>query len=574
MTVHHPEKKGHHLLAGLNTLRFQVVFIMLLCYFIPTLLLGVFMHTVLLRGLRERTNAALTSEAEHAWTLTTQNIDHAVSLGRDAIYDGELADSFSRWRAGGISDAEYLRLSRGYLDRKYSREEVFSFAAYFPVSQPSLFMYTRSGNAEAVAFQQRGLPLALAEGESLDTRSRFAAYDGQLFLIRNLLNQRMERYGMLILGINREALLAPLSSVAEAWPASLSVQLDGFGEPDAFWSGIPQGLSDVSDSPNIRYARFSDSDDYTFRLQLTVDRRQQYREVYLFRWLTLGMFLLLIPVLLLIAFYVRRRIVRPVSLLSDASRRIEAGELGVTVPMHGGDELGDLGVAFSNMSLRIQDLIDKTYKEELALKNAQIQALQSRINPHFINNALEDINWQARMDGSATVSAMVSSLSVLLNATMGRRDRRMVTLREEMEVAEAYIYFVQQRFGTDLILERDLEEKALDSVVPLLTVQPVLENAVEHGIAPAGGGAISLRIQRAGSCLQITIRNTGKLLQPEDMEKIEAALRQEDVAGYHLGLANIASRLRLIYGGRAVIRIFSDEQHRTVVQMDIPQDAE
>ena len=572
MTERKHEKPKRRLAAAFNTLRFQVVFIMLLCYSVPALLLGVFTHTVLLRGLREKTNAALQTGAEHAWTLTTQNIEHAVALGRDAIYDGELADTFSQWSAGILSDAEYLRLSRGYLDRKYSREGLFAFAAYFPVSQPELFMYTRSGNAEALAFQRDSLPAVLRQGEALDTRSRFVEYGGQLYLIRNLMNLRMERYGMLILGIRPEALFAPLNGIAASWPAQLSLRLDDFGEWEEGWDALPQGLSDVPDSPNIRYLRASQSDDYTLRIQLTVNRRQQYKEVFWFRLLSIGMYLLLVPILLLIAFYVRRRIVKPITLLSDASRRIEAGELGVTVPMRGGDELGNLGVAFSNMSMRIQELIDKTYKEEIDLKNAQIQALQSRINPHFINNALEDINWQARIDGSETISAMVTSLSVLLNATMGRRDRRMVTLREEMEVADAYIYFVQQRFGSDLTVTRDMEEKALEGIVPLLTVQPVLENTVEHGIAPAGGGRIDLALRRAGSCLQIEIRNTGKPLQAEDRDKIDAALTGETMTGNHLGLANIANRLRLIYGGRAAIRVFTGPEGQTVVQMDIPQD--
>ncbi len=572
MTERKHEKNKCRLKAAFNTLRFQVVFIMLLCYFVPALLLGVFSHTVLLRGLREKTNAALQTSAEHAWTLATQNVEHAVALGREAIYDGELADTFSRWSAGALSDAEYLRLSRGYLDRRYSREGLFSFAAYFPVSQPELFMYTRSGNDEALAFQRNSLSKALRQGGELDTRCRFVEYSGQLYLIRNLMNLRMERYGMLILGIRPEVLFAPLNAIASSWPARLSVQLDDFGGGEEDWAALPRGLSDVPDSPDIRYVCSSRSDDYTLRILLTVDRRQQYKEVYWFGLLSIGMYLLLVPILLLIAFYVRKRIVKPITLLSDASRRIEAGELGVTVPMRGGDELGNLGVAFSNMSMRIQELIEKTYKEEIDLKNAQIQALQSRINPHFINNALEDINWQARIDGSATTSAMVTSLSVLLNATMGRRDRRMVTLREEMEVADAYIYFVQQRFGSDLTVARDMEEKTLESIVPLLTVQPVLENAVEHGIAPAGGGRIDLILHRAGSCLQIEIRNTGRPLQAEDREKINAALNGETAAGNHLGLANIANRLRLIYGGRAAIRAYSGPEGQTVVQMDIPQD--
>lgn len=177
----------------------------------------------------------------------------------------------------------------------------------------------------------------------------------QLHLARNLMNLRMERYGMLVLGLRRYALLAPLLQLADSWQGRVYIQLDDSGDTDLDWAAFPAGMTEAG--WEIRFCRQASSDEYTLRL-------------------------LLIPVLALLAWYVRKRIIKPITLLSSASRRIERGELGVT---------------FSNMSRRIEQLIDKTYKEELELKNAQIQALQSRINPHFLNNALEAINWQARI---------------------------------------------------------------------------------------------------------------------------------------------------------------------------------
>ncbi|MBR6185438.1 MAG: histidine kinase [Clostridia bacterium] len=555
--------------AAFGTLRFQMIAIMLLCYLLPALLLGFFTQTVLLESMRDKTEAALSSSVEHAWTLTTQQVEHAIFLARDAVYDGELADAYEDWRAGAIPDAEFLRLSRAYVDRKYSREGLFTFAAYYPVSRPDLFIYTRSGYQGAMTFLSGMQSDALRLGESLDTGSRFVEKDGKVYLIRNLMNLRMERYGMLVLGIDTEQMFSPIAQLAETWQGRVALRLDDAGDIDAPWDDLTDGLS-VQRS-NILYGKESQSDEYRLRLLVTLDQRTQYREYYQFRYLAIGIQLLLIPLLLLIAWYVNKRLIKPITLLSNASRRIENGELGVTVPMRGGDELGNLGVAFSNMSRRIEELIDKTYKEELALKNAQIQALQSRINPHFINNALEAINWEARMEKSTAIPAMVSALSVLLGASMARQDKRIVTLKEEMEVADAYIYFVEQRFGDSLSVTRQIDEAAEGCLLPLLTVQPVLENAVEHGIAPAGGGEIILSCRMTGSCVRIEIVNTGKTIAPEDRLKIDAALRGETSGGTHLGLANIADRLRLIYGGQAAIEVFSDGERRTVARIDVPQ---
>ena len=359
--------------AALASLRVQIVVLLVLCWLIPALVLSVFIQTTLIPGLRSKTASALHADAEHAWTLACQNIDGVIAQARDAIYDGELTSVYDSWHAGSLADAEFLRLSRSYVDRKYGRNSLLTFAAYFPVEAPGLYMYTRSGYMEAVSFLDGLQQQTLRLGETLDTRSRFLEAEGQLYLVRNLMNLRMERYGMLVLGLHREALLAPLLQLADSWHGRVRVQLDDSGDTDVDWDALPSGLTEEGEE--IRFCRQAAGDAYTLRLLLTLNKREQYREIYQFQYLALALYLLLIPVLVLLAFYVKKRIITPVTLLTNASRRIERGELGVTVPMRGGDELGELGVTFSNMSRRIEQLIDKTYKEELELKNAQIQAL-------------------------------------------------------------------------------------------------------------------------------------------------------------------------------------------------------
>ncbi len=567
------ERKRGGFWKGIHSLRVQVGLIVLLSYLVPVMLLGVFTGNILLGSLERKTGAAVTSSAEHAFAMAEQNISRTVDLARDATYDGELTAAWEKWNSGAAGDAEYLQLCRGYLERKYSREPLFFFSGCFPVNNPEILIVNR-GNTGNTPATLRELQRAAADmGETLDTRCCFFSFEGRMYLIRNLLNLRMERYGMLILGVDEAELLKPLNSLKDDWNAEVAVRLDAYGDAAENWDGLAPGLTDDRKAEKLLYVSLAQGEENVPDLKLTMDRRQQYREVYEFRRLLMGVYLLLIPIVILMAVYLRKRITKPIFLLSDASRRIEAGELGVTVPMHGSDELGQLGEAFSHMSLRLKELIDRTYKEEIELKNAQILALQSRINPHFLNNALEDINWQARIEGSETISSMVSSLSVLLNATMDRKNRRLVTLREEMEVAEAYIFFVRQRFGPELTVNTLIDEPARDGILPLLTVQPLLENAVEHGIAPAGGGTITIECTRAGKCLHLGICNTGRGAGKEDRERIDAALQGRPTEN-HLGLANIVNRLRLIYGDLVSIRVDTDRPGETAVYIDIPQEFE
>ena len=553
-----------------KSIRVQLVAIMLLCYLTPTLILGEYMGNVFFADMRTKTETALTSSVEHACTLSLQSVARAVSLAKDATYDGELNDVYAAYQSGAITDAEFLRQSRNYIERKYSRESLFTFALFFPVSDPSMLVYNRAGYEQAMLYLQNANDRVIALSESLDTRCLFLEEGGQTYLVRNLMNLRLERFGLLVLGVNRDRLLHDVNALSSAWDGEVQVMLGQSGATRVDWDALPAGLSEAPREDQIQYVHRERQSDYDFALRLSVSQDRIYGEIRAFRRLMTGLFVLLVPVLGLILWYVRRRIVRPISLLSQASRRIEEGELGVTVPMHGDDELGRLGSAFSNMSRRIADLIDKTYKEEIALRDAKIQAMQSRINPHFINNALETLNWEARLEGSDTMAGMVESLSVLLNAGMGRANRRMVALREEIDVARAYCYFVGLRYGDRLQVRYSLDEHSLDAVVPLLTLQPLLENAVEHGIEPAGGGEIELSSLRAGDLLLLQVINSGKPLDEADLARIRAALRGDSQGGHHLGLSNISTRLHLIYGGRATLDVRTDERGRTVVRLEIP----
>lgn len=555
-----------------KSLRLQILALMLLCYLIPTVLLGCYLGSVLLESTLEKTEAALSSGAEYAITLCGQNIDQAVELARGATYDGELADVWAQHAAGNMGDAAYLGRSRSYLERKYGRNAQFLFAAYIPVDNAELFMYNRSGQEEALLYQRIAHSQVARVGETLDTKSQFLQVEDQVYLVRNLMNLRMERYGMLVLGIDQEKMLAPLYELADAWDAQVQLRLGQSGDLRVDWDSLTEGLSDFDAQSVSFFIRRSSRDDQ-LDVRLIVSRERIYGEMIALRRMMTCLLVMLIPILMLIGVFVHRRIIRPITLLSEASRRIEAGELGATVPMHGGDELGDLGVAFSKMSRRIAALIDKTYKEEIALRDAKIQAMQSRINPHFINNALESINWKARMEGSEAISTMVESLSVLLNASMARRNRRMVPVSEEAVVAQAYFYFVKQRFGDHLTVHQHLDSDALDAQVPLLTLQPLLENAVEHGIGPAGGGTIELNVRCGEDRVLVEVVNSGRPMDAEDRARIDAALSGDSQGGTHLGLSNISNRLRLIYNGKAEIRVFQDEKSRTRVRLSIPRSA-
>ena len=557
--------------ASLTSLRLRILAIVLLCWLVPALLLGGYMGGVIFDALQQKTEAALTEGAGHAQTLTVQAIRRAITQAKDVTYDGELSTTYADYAAGRLNYSSFYRISRNYLERKYGRDPMFVFAAYYPVSEPERLMYTVAGYDSALAFHREYQEKALRLGEFLSTRCTFAGWGGGLYLVRNLYNLRMERYGMLVLMLNQAQLFGPLNEAGAKWGASLDIRLDSFETDPARpvdWNREPDGLSERAE--NLSFVQRDSEWDFSLSTRVQVAKAEVYRQMTLFRRLLLAMVLAILPIGILITWFVQRRIARPIAILSSASRRIAEGELGVTVPMHGSDELGQLGVAFSSMSTQIRRLVDTVFKEQLALKDARIEAMQARVNPHFLNNALELITWQARMDGSEAVAAMVEALSVLMNANLDRGDHRLSTLSEELSVADAYFYFIRLRFGDKLNLWKDADPALGEQMLPRLVIQTLLENAVEHGIAPAGGGHIRLKVFRDGGFMHVEVINGGRRLTPEDREKIARMLSDEKAEG-HVGIRNVSLRLRLIYGEKASLSISADDRtHDTVASILIP----
>ena len=212
------------------------------------------------------------------------------------------------------------------------------------------------------------------------------------------------------------------------------------------------------------------------------------------------------------------------------------------------------------------------YQEELARKDAQIKALQAHINPHFLNNTLESINWQARMNGDIEASRMIEALSTVLDAALDRTGSPQVRLSEEMAYVSAYLYIISRRFERRLTVKIDLGKELMDCMVPRLILQPVIENAVEHGIAPGGQGHITLRGFLLDEFLILEIENDGGLTE-KDKEHIARLLSPDyDMSGErsgNIGIANVNTRLRILYGPECGLTIVPGEGKLVTARLTI-----
>lgn len=283
--------------------------------------------------------------------------------------------------------------------------------------------------------------------------------------------------------------------------------------------------------------------------------------------------MLLVPLVMILIFMVRRHILQPTDQLMEGAREIQEGNLGYQITFEpGSQEFGYLTESFNQMSSRLKYQFDHIYQEEMALKDARIMALQSHINPHFMNNTLEIINWEARLSGNMKISKMIESLSVLMNAAMDRKRRHVVPLKEELQYVEAYLHIMKERLGNKLTVDLEIGEDTLNEKVPRLILQPVIENAIEHGVIRSGSGTVVLRSYKKGDYLYLETENNG-IMSGQERAKVDRLLAPDydtsKESSGNLGIANVNQRLGILYGEPCGLSIFQEKDDRICARLTI-----
>lgn len=287
----------------------------------------------------------------------------------------------------------------------------------------------------------------------------------------------------------------------------------------------------------------------------------------------------ILPIFLLLANKLYKEVIYPIYVLSDKMQQIEKGELGKQIVSDRTDEFGYVFAAFNRMSKQIQHLVNCVYKEKLALKNAEIKSLQAQINPHFIYNTLEMINWKARMSGNDDISEMIEALSGILEINIDRRDSRFLMIQEEIDYIKNYIFLIQKRFGERIQFKLETSEDVLTYKIPRLILQPLVENAIGHGIEPVGQGCIVLRIEEELEHLTITIEDNGQGIEKNKLIDIQEQLgspdkvcieNEHDTKG-HIGIINVQRRIKLLYGEGYGMNLYSEWEQGTRITIVLPK---
>lgn len=264
-----------------------------------------------------------------------------------------------------------------------------------------------------------------------------------------------------------------------------------------------------------------------------------------------------------------RVITRPVNLLSGAMGNVEAGDFSIVPEGQGDDEIARLTRQFNYMVIKIRELITSVEREQQERYRTQFRVLQNQINPHFLYNTLDSLQWKAMEYDADELSELICALSGFFRATLSE-GRDFIPLEQEFEHLRYYLKIQQYRYEDILSYEIDMPEPLSRIPVTRLILQPLVENAIYHGIKPKlSPGRIHISAGRDGDFLSIEIEDDGIGMDTQTLCLVTARMEGEEI-GDSIGLANVHQRLRLIYGSGYGITIASEKGAGTCVTVRLP----
>jgi two-component system, sensor histidine kinase YesM len=316
-----------------------------------------------------------------------------------------------------------------------------------------------------------------------------------------------------------------------------------------------------------------------FKLIMCVSSNSILKEVNKLSAFLFFLFLLTIPIIVILVNYFQKDIIKPLNLLVSKMEKIENGEIGTTIDAVRADEIGYAYKTFNTMSQEIKVLIDSVYREQIALKDEENKALQAQINPHFLYNTLEAINWKARIHKVPDISEMVTALSYIMEANMNRNNEKLISIEKEIEYINNYKFIIEKRFNDKLRFKINAPEETLGCQIPKLIILPIIENAVYHGLEmKKGDGLIMLDIDIQDKVLCIKVEDNGLGMDEEILLKIKNDLDidiNDTVDRYKrpytsIGLINVHKRMKLLYGNEYGLEISSLTGNGTFVLIKLP----
>ncbi|MFD2706835.1 cache domain-containing sensor histidine kinase [Salibacterium lacus] len=581
----------------------QKLFIwVVICMLLPMVFSVINLNISSSQILRER----LIQSEENASELTEANVsnlmDNVIQTMNDATFNNDIQPMISNLRNDKLGARQILEINNrlGSLARNHNislsivsadEQQVMSGSGWKPAftEEKPLYKDFQSQMEEFSSFQVRWLGPAALLGESTFSEE---SVNSPLLLARRLTDYNGETTAYLFARISRTELDRALLADEDVGRRNLLLDREGrvlygnedyvpgqeFPYGDQEHNGAETFITSMEEGKDHVLVRqgFEQRDwslvSYVPYQQAASSLDRAYQQNF---FIQAGAFLLFILIML----FVIHRFFRPIQRLVYTAEKVEQGHLDMRNELQRNDEIGRLSTSFDHMLDRIQETIQETKTEQAMKRKAEMEVLQSKIQPHFLFNILNTIRIQMLKDGSTENAKLITSLSTLLRAIY--RGSEWVTLEEESKQLDEYVKLINPMRKYPVELEQELDADTLGEKVPQFILQPVIENACYHGL-PAAPGRIRIRTWTEGAMLCIEVTDNGKGLEPEKLSGIKRALfvNKEDIVRdymnqknsmFGIGLKNVYDRMKLTYGTALFMDLDSKEREGTTVFMRFPR---
>ena len=552
-----------------KSLRTGMATAIVLCWLAPILLLVATFGSLLGESYQRSARLEIDDSAQFALMQLQTELDGAVKDSKSVSYDGVIRNAYRSYRENGNKVFLY-RSVNDYLRDNFSRSERYRvvFLLFWDEQINDVYAFGAGESGSALIQDCRAAaPLILETMRGEDTQTCFLLIDGQLYLARNLLDSHFDAYASIIMMLKPGSLLAPLSSLGD--PAEIQLRLDELCFGDSGRDSL-----ELRGERDGGYLYEMEVDGHAVCLRVEEKEYNAWKENPSLGWAAAGAALLVFPLLLVLWLVWRKHVGKPVETLVEANLKVQSGERGYAITEPAPNvEFDTLFEHFNDMSEEMKEQFERSWLEQQASQRAQIKALQSQINPHFLNNTLEVINWEARIAGNDRVGAMIEALSTMLGAALDRDGRTQISLREELGYMDAYLYIIRERLGEGFRVHKEIDESLLSRQVPRLILQPIAENAVEHDLTRHGGGDLWLRVRREDRRLVLEVEHDGRMTE-DDRARIASQLRGEGEISGSVGIRNVAQRLKLIYGEEGSLSLDETGRGTILARISFPDPGE
>lgn len=534
---------------------------------LPILVCDVVMLPLVVSGSEQKlagdAQISLNSAAAEFSSLTARLSAQCAQLAQNAL----MAAALQTPREAAAQKADEKTIYRALYDAAYACAEDESAAALIGENGKKLYSVNDGGQFDGLSADWGVLRAA-----GLTDGAVFFADGGSLYAAEKTLAAP----GYCVISVSAEGVNALLRAVCD--PSNDLILLDGawraaWQTRDALLDGVAESLREelltggalTGGSAKHRcYLARDASSGFLLALRQPVLFTKGVMDTFYLVFLSTG--LLCLALCLWGAWVLSRHLFKPIKELSQAMGRVEKGELSVSLRSDRQDELGSLTNAFNRMVKNYRLNLERSVQRQKELNNTRLRMMQAQLNPHFLYNTLDSMKWLGVTHHVPQMAALSADLAAILRASISGDE--FVTLERELELIERYIDIQSIRFEDRFTCEIAVGEEYQSCIVPKLVLQPIVENAIIHGVTGMEDGYIKIWAEDTAGTLILYVSDNGCGMEQDMIDRLNEGPRFDPKG--HLGLYNVSSIIRLHFGAQYGISAYSRGTGGSCVSVRIP----